>query len=94
VTTRSGRTRDRQQRGQRFSRETNLRRGVDTREERRSVLIVTNGRDTEIDYFAALRREPWITADKISPKFINGAPAKVVIRAAEIRAENATTKRG
>jgi hypothetical protein len=61
---------------------------VHTREERRSVLIVTNGKDTEFDYFNALREEPWVTADKITPKFINGAPVKAVIRAAAIRAEN------
>jgi hypothetical protein len=61
---------------------------VHTREERRSVLIVTNGKDTELDYFNALREESWVTADKITPKFINGAPVKAVIRAAAIRAEN------
>jgi RloB-like protein len=52
------------------------------------VLIVTNGKDTELDYFNALREESWVTADKITPKFINGAPVKAVIRAAAIRAEN------
>lgn len=86
---RSGRTRDRQQRGKGFNRETNLRRGVPIREERRSVLIVTNGENTEVDYFDALKGEPWVTADKITVKFINGSPVKAVVRAAEIRTENA-----
>lgn len=48
-----------------FGRETNLRRQVNTRRERRSVLVVTNGVSTEVDYFDALRREPWVTADKV-----------------------------
>ena len=86
---RSGRTPDRHKRGGGFSRETNLRRGTPTREERRSVLIVTNGSRTEVDYFKALRNEPWITADKVTPKFEAGAPVAVVARAAEIRADSA-----
>lgn len=49
---RSGRAQDRRQRGGRFSHETNLRRGSNIREERRSVLIVTNGIKTELDYFS------------------------------------------
>jgi hypothetical protein len=36
-----------------FSRETNLARRHDTREQRRSVLVVTNGESTEKDYFEA-----------------------------------------
>lgn len=85
----SGRTRDPRKRGGGFSRETSLRRGSPTREERRSVLIVTNGSRTEVDYFKALRNEPWVTADKVTPKFEAGAPAALVARAAEIRADNA-----
>jgi len=89
VASKSARTRDRGQRGKGFSRETNLRRAADTREERRSVLILTNGSRTEVDYFKALRHETWITADKVTPRFEAGAPAAVVKRAAEIRADNA-----
>lgn len=75
--------------GRTFSRETNLRRSVATREEHRSVLIVTNGKSTEIDYFEALRQEPWITAHKVRAKFEPGAPDAIVRRAARIRDENA-----
>jgi hypothetical protein len=62
---------------------------MNTREERWSVLIVTNGSKTDLDYFKALRKEPWVTADKITPKFEAGAPAAVVERAAGIRADSA-----
>lgn len=72
-----------------FSRETNLRRRVNTREEHRSVLIVTNGKSTEIDYFEALRQEPWITAHKVRTKFERGAPDAIVPRAARVRDESA-----
>jgi hypothetical protein len=67
----------------------NLHRAAEIREERRSVLIVTNGNRTELDYFKALRHEDWVTADKVTPKFEAGAPAAVVKRAAQIRADNA-----
>ena len=89
MASKSARTQDRRQRGTGFSRETNLRRGTNSREERRSVLIITNGSRTELDYFKALRREPWVTTHKVTPKFEAGAPSAVVIRAAEIRAESA-----
>ena len=72
-----------------FRRETNLLRRVDTRQERRSVLVVTNGVSTEVDYFDALRREPWVTADKVKVKFESGEPAAIVLRAARIRDDNA-----
>jgi hypothetical protein len=62
---------------------------VPTREQRRTVLIITNGSRTELDYFKALRNEPWVTASKVTPKFVAGAPAAVVRRAAEIRTDNA-----
>lgn len=72
-----------------FTHETDLRRSVNTREERRSVLIITNGKSTEVDYFGALRHEPWVTADKVLPKFEHGAPEAIVLRAARIRDESA-----
>ena len=72
-----------------FKRETDLRRRVDTRQERRSILVVTNGVSTEVDYFDALRREPWVTADKVKVKFESGEPAAIVLRAARIRDDNA-----
>jgi hypothetical protein len=49
------------------------------------VLIVTNGSRTEVDYFEALRFEPWVTADKVRVKFEPGEPATIVARAAAIR---------
>jgi hypothetical protein len=72
-----------------FRRETDLARRANTRTECRSVLIVTNGVRTEVDYFDALRKEPWVTADKVTVKFQSGEPIAVVLRAAEIRDDNA-----
>jgi RloB-like protein len=68
-----------------FARETDLRRLSNARQERRTVLIVTNGSRTEVDYFEALKREPWVTAAKVTVKFQPGAPDAVVNRAAKIR---------
>lgn len=72
-----------------FKRETDLRRRSGARQERRTVLIVTNGGRTEVDYFEALKREPWVTADKVTVKFQPGAPDAVVNRAAKIRDDSA-----
>jgi hypothetical protein len=68
-----------------FSRETNLARRTGVREERRSVLILTNGQRTEVDYFEALKLEHWVTADKVTVKFQSGDPHGLVNRAAAIR---------
>jgi hypothetical protein len=51
--------------------------------------VVTNGVSTEVDYFDALRREPWVTADKVKVKFESGEPGAIVLRAARIRDDNA-----
>lgn len=72
-----------------FKRETDLGRRVGTREERWSVLVVTNGNRTEVDYFEALKKEPWVIADKVKVKFEHGEPAAVVVRAARIRDDSA-----
>jgi RloB-like protein len=72
-----------------FSRETDLLRRANTRPERRSVLVVTNGARTEFDYFDSLRREQWVTADKVTVKFESGEPIAVVLRAGKIREDNA-----
>ncbi|HEY0935945.1 MAG TPA: hypothetical protein VGD91_19665 [Trebonia sp.] len=74
--------------GSGFSRETNLARRLGTREQRRSVLVVTNGESTEKDYFEALRAEPWAAGVNVRVKFEPGAPAAVVRRAATIRDES------
>jgi hypothetical protein len=71
-----------------FPRETDLKRRVNIRDEGRSVLIVTNGKNTEVDYFKEMREEPWITAVKVIVKFESGEPAAVVLRAAAMRDEN------
>ncbi len=75
-------------RSTRFTRETTLLRKAGTGQERRSVLIVTNGNRTEVDYFEALRAEPWVTADKVRVKFEPGEPGKIVARTAAIRDAN------
>lgn len=51
--------------------------------------MVTNGISTEVDYFNALRREQWITADKVRVKPEPGDPMDVVLSAASIRDDNA-----
>ena len=71
-----------------FSRETDLTRRVDLRPQRKTFLIVTNGERTEVDYFNALRREPWITAGKVLVRFEAGEPAAVVRYAAALRAQD------
>lgn len=76
----------RRRQNRRFRRETDLRRRPPgTREQRRTVLIVTNGTRTEVDYFEALRTEVWVTAHKVKVKFEKGDPVAVVLRAAVIR---------
>lgn len=71
-----------------FKHETDLTRLSNIREEGRSVLIVTNGERTEVDYFNGMKQEPWITATKVIVKFEAGEPAAVVVRAAVIRDDN------
>jgi RloB-like protein len=90
MTSKSGRPRENRQRGRGFRRETSLLRAADTREERWSVVIVTNGKRTEFDYFYGLKNsnEDWTTDRKITPKFVPGDPVSAVRRAAAIRADN------
>ena len=84
---RPGRNRGHGQGVRGFRRDTDLQRWPNTREQRRSILIVTNGNRTEVDYFEALRQENWVTAGKVKPKFEHGDPATIVLRAATIRDE-------
>lgn len=86
---RGGRPGERRDRRGSFSRETDLSRRSAVREERRTVLILTNGQRTEVDYFEAVKREPWVTADKITVKFQPGDPLGVVKHAATIRDDSA-----
>jgi RloB-like protein len=85
VPSKSGRSSGRGDRRVSFSRETNLGRRNAVREERRTVLILTNGQRTEVDYFEALKTESWVAADKVTVKFLRGDPNEVVNRAAAIR---------
>ena len=71
----SGSSRQRIQRRPGFSRETNLERRIGVRQERRTILILTNGIRTEIDYFEAVKKEAWIKAGKVTVKFQSGTPA-------------------
>src|SRR5260370_26282585 len=82
-----GRTRARSPRPG-FPRETDLTRRVEVLEEGRSVLIVTNGARTEVDYFNVLKGEPWVTATKVIVRFEAGEPVAVVLRAAVLRDQN------
>ena len=58
-------------------RETDLRRGPATREQRRTVLITTNGESTERAYFDALKREPWVSV-KAAVAVERGSPVDLV----------------
>jgi hypothetical protein len=90
MTSKPGHPRENRQRGKGFSRDTSLRRAANTREEQWSVLIVTNGKRTELDYFKALKNshEDWTIDGKVTPKFVPGDPVTAVRRAAAIRADN------
>jgi hypothetical protein len=71
-----------------FRRETDLKRDKEVRYEYRSILVLTNGESTEVNYFAAAKSEDWVTAGKVIVKFENGDPAAVVVRAATLRQQN------
>lgn len=73
--------------GKRIKYETDLRRRTSVREQRRTVLVVTNGQRTEVDYFDAVRREPWVNVT-LRVRFEGGAPRALVIRAATLRNVN------
>lgn len=66
-------------------RETDLRRRSGVREERTTLLVLTNGANTERQYLNAVKAEPWIGAGKVSVVMENGAPAAVVREAARRR---------
>ena len=71
-----------------FSRETDLSRRVELQNELRSILLATNGKNSEVDYFQGIKTESWINVGRIVIQFVNGDPASLVIRAAEIRDQN------
>jgi hypothetical protein len=69
------------------SHKTRLTRTVGTREQRWTVLILSNGERTEIDYFNAFKISGLLSPDKVvTVKFRNGTPYDTVRAAAEVQA--------
>lgn len=67
--------------------ETDLTRRRDVRPQRLTLLIVTNGKRTERDYFEALRGEPWVIV-ALQVKFEKGSPDNAVVRAVQVRQDD------
>ncbi|WBC04329.1 RloB family protein [Micromonospora sp. WMMA1976] len=76
-----------QQRKSATNRETDLRRRLPTREQRRTVLVVTNGESTERAYLDGLRRERWL-AHRLVVAVEKGSPVDAVRGAARRRDDN------
>lgn len=69
-----------------FSHRTDLSRPVAVREQRWTVLILTNGQRTEVDYFNGIRSGGLAGSGKVMiVKFRNGSPADTVRSAAGLR---------
>lgn len=67
--------------------ETSLSRKRNIRQQRDSLLVVTNGRCTESQYFEALRREPWVaTTLRVTVRCV--APLALVTEAEALRDAN------
>ena len=58
-------------------RDTSLTRRRATIQQRKSVVVVTNGKCTELQYFNALRKESWVTA-KLVAMFQGGSPKSLI----------------
>jgi hypothetical protein len=71
-----------------FSRETDLSRRVELQDEFRSMLVATNGKSSEVEYFRGIKTESWISVGKVVVQFINSDPTSLIMRAAAIRDEN------
>lgn len=69
-------------------RETNLRRRTSKRDQRQTILIDTNGKSTERDYFNALKSMPWLQVGRIVVVFTNKAPVEVVRDASKRKVDN------
>jgi RloB-like protein len=70
-----------------ISHKTSLARTVGTREQRWTVLILSNGERTEVDYFNALKVSGLLGPGKIvTVRFRNGTPYDIVRAAAEVQA--------
>ncbi|MBB5870591.1 hypothetical protein F4553_003970 [Allocatelliglobosispora scoriae] len=59
-------------------RETNFNRETDLVSSRLTILIVTNGEDTEMDYLKALKGEAWVRLGRVVVAFENGDPLNAV----------------
>jgi len=73
-------------------RETDLGRQPDTQVQRLTMLILTNGEKTEVDYFDALKMEPWVTVTRIRVEFRSGDPISTVEHAVRIQSESGYDK--
>ncbi|WBB82022.1 RloB family protein [Micromonospora sp. WMMD882] len=71
----------------RTARETDLRRRPGVREQRKTVLAVTNGESTERAYLEALRLEPWLR-QRLVVVVEKGSPVDAVRAAARRRDDN------
>ncbi|MEU8422027.1 RloB family protein [Micromonospora sp. NPDC048835] len=69
------------------TRETDLRRRVSVREQRQTILAVTNGEATERVYLEGLRREPWLV-HRLVVAVEKGSPIDAVRGAARRRDAN------
>ena len=78
-------SRQRATRGVRY--ETDLTRQIDIRSQRNTLLIVTNGKRTERDYFDALRWEPWIVVT-LRVRVERGTAKDVVAQAVRVRSND------
>jgi RloB-like protein len=68
------------------SHKTNLSRSVDTRDQRWTVLILSNGARTEVDYFNSLKLSGLLgPSKKVTVKFRNGTPYDTVRAASEVQ---------
>lgn len=71
-----------------MSRTTDLRRQVETQDERWTILVVTNGRRTECDYLAGFKIAFRSVINHFEVKFKNEAPSSLVSTAAVMLADS------
>lgn len=69
-------------------RETDLSRPTGVREQRQTVLVVTNGESTEVDYLTGLKQQPWVIHRLWVVKKKASSPTQVIKVAASRRDED------
>jgi hypothetical protein len=69
-------------------RETSLTRLSAQTDQRRTLIVATNGECTEIAYLSKIKLEPWVQTGKVTVVLIRGDPAEVVRNVARRRDEN------